>query len=224
MTNIPTYLSVFFIATVILTIFFISKSARNAWPLLMGILTWLIAQGVIALSGFYTDTTSMPPRMAAMLFPPLLCIVLLFSTQKGRVLIDQLDTTWLYALHIVRIPVELVLFFLFKEGQVPQLMTFEGINFDMLSGITAPLIVYFGCRKNRLGKPILLIWNIICLALLFNVAYHGILSVPTPFQRFGFEQPNIGLTYFPYVFLPGFIVPAVLFAHLVSIRKLIYYK
>ena len=110
---------------------------------------------------------------------------------------------------------------LFKEALVPELMSFEGINFDIFSGLSAPLIVYFGYRKKQWGKAVLLTWNFICLALLFNIAYHGILSVPTPFQRFGFEQPNTGLTYFPFVFLPGFIVPTVLFAHLVSIRQLL---
>jgi hypothetical protein len=62
-------------------------------------------------------------------------------------------------------------------------MTFEGINFDTFSGITAPVIVYLGYRK-QLGKSILIAWNLICLGLLFNMAHHSILSVPTPFQRF----------------------------------------
>ena len=100
-------------------------------------------------------------------------------------------------------------------------MTFEGINFDILSGITAPFIAYLGYHRKVLSKTVLLIWNLICLGLLVNIAFHGILSVPSPFQRFGFEQPNIGLTYFPYVFLPGLIVPTVLFAHLSSIRQLL---
>ena len=184
-------------------------------------LVWLVVQGIIAATGFYTNNTGLPPRMIAMLLPPLLCILVLFASRKGRMFIDQLDMIWLNSIHIVRIPVELTLLFLFLEGLVPKLMTFEGINFDIFSGITAPVIVYFGYRKKQLSKPVLIAWNLICLGLLFNIAYHGILSVPTPFQRFGFEQPNIGLTYFPYVFLPGFIVPVVLFAHLVAIRQLI---
>jgi len=188
---------------------------------LICIFVWLLAQGIIAASGFYTDTDSMPPRMIAMLLPPLVCIIVLFASSRGRRFIDQLDMAWLNVLHIVRIPVELALLFLFKEALVPQLMTFEGINFDIFSGLSAPLIVYFGYRKKQWGKAVLLTWNFLCLALLLNIVFHGIFSVPSPFQRFGFEQPNIGLTYFPFVFLPGFIVPAVLFAHLVSIRQLL---
>lgn len=221
MVPAPLYLSIGFSITVILTLFFWGKAFKNARLPVTILLIWLIVQSLIASTGFYTVTNTLPPRMMALLAPPMLCIAILFIRAKGRNYIDTLNTEWLNWLHTVRVPVEICLLLLFNAGLVPKLMTFEGINFDIISGLSAPLVVYYGYRRKTWSKNILLTWNIICLALLFNIAYHGILSVPTPFQRFGFEQPNIGLTYFPYVLLPGFIVPAVLFAHLVSIRQLI---
>ena len=98
-------------------------------------------------------------------------------------------------------------------------MTFEGSNPDILSGITAPL-VWLAYRKGIVGSKGLLTWNIVCLALLFNIVVHAILSAPTPFQQFAFDQPNVGLLKAPYVLLPAFIVPAVLFSHVVAILKL----
>ena len=38
------------------------------------------------------------------------------------------------------------------------------------------------------------------------------------------DHPNIALFYFPFIWLPCFIVPTALFAHLVNIRKLIVNK
>jgi hypothetical protein len=35
-----------------------------------------------------------------------------------------------------------------------------------------------------------------------------------------FDQPNIAILYFPFVWLPSVVVPGVLLAHLVSLRKL----
>ena len=96
-------------------------------------------------------------------------------------------------------------------------MTFEGYNFDILSGISAP-IIYFAF--NKISKNMLVVWNIICLGLLINIVTIAILSVPTPFQKLGFEQPNLGVTYFPFVWLPGVVVPLVFLSHLASIRKL----
>ncbi|MFN3666987.1 MAG: hypothetical protein ACK4S0_12545 [Sediminibacterium sp.] len=221
MAPAPLYLSIIFSITVILTLFFLGSTFKNARIPITILLIWLIIQSLIASTGFYTVTNTLPPRMMALLAPPILCIALLFISAKGRNYIDTLNTEWLTWLHTVRVPVEICLLLLFNAGLVPKLMTFEGINFDIISGLSAPLVVYYGYRRKTWSRNILLTWNIICLALLFNIAYHGILSVPTPFQRFGFEQPNIGLTYFPYILLPGFIVPAVLFAHLVSIRQLI---
>lgn len=221
MNNVPLYLPLGFVATILLTCFFLVKAAHGNRILAISLIVWLIGQGLIAASGFYTDTKTIPPRFIAMLLPPLTIIVILFATRGGRNFIDLLRPDQLTLLHIVRIPVEFFLFALYTHQLVPQLMTFEGINFDIISGITAPLIAYFGYHKKIFNKIVLLIWNFICLGLLINIAYHGILSVPTTFQQFGFEQPNIALTYFPYIFLPGLIVPIVFFAHLVCIRKIL---
>jgi hypothetical protein len=124
-------------------------------------------------------------------------------------------------LHIVRAPVELVLFWLFVYKAVPKLMTFEGRNFDVLSGLTAPLIYYFGFIKQYIGKKGILLWNFICLALLMNIVVNAILAAPFPIQQFGFDQPNIAVLYFPYIWLPCCIVPLVLLSHLATIKKLL---
>jgi len=99
-------------------------------------------------------------------------------------------------------------------------MTFEGRNFDILAGLSTPFIAYFGFTKKTIGRKFLLAWNIICLLLLLNIVVNAILSAPFVFQQFAFDQPNIAILYFPFVWLPGFIVPVVLFSHLVLIRRL----
>ena len=43
----------------------------------------------------------------------------------------------------MRVGVEVVLFWLFIKRVVPESMTFEGRNFDIISGITAPFVAYF---------------------------------------------------------------------------------
>ncbi|MEP6948049.1 MAG: hypothetical protein ABI863_02185 [Ginsengibacter sp.] len=183
---------------------------------------WLIVQTVIGLSGFYTITDTLPPRFLILILPPLLFIIALFVTSKGRKYIDSLDATSLTILHIIRIPVELVLFWLFIHKAVPKLLTFEGRNFDILSGLTAPLIFYFGFIRKQVGKKIILVWNIICLGLLFNIVAIAVLSAPFPFQRLAFDQPNIAVLYFPFIWLPCCVVPLVLLSHLATIRQLLY--
>jgi hypothetical protein len=40
-------------------------------------------------------------------------------------------------------------------------------------------------------------------------------------QQFGFDQPTVAVLYFPFIWLPGIVVPLVYFSHLVAIRRLL---
>jgi len=185
------------------------------------VILWLALQAIVSLTGFYTVTSGTPPRFALLVIPPIFFIIILFLTKAGRRAIDGFDAKTLTLLQIVRIPVEITLYWLFLHKMVPTVMTFEGRNFDILCGLTAPLIYYFGYVKNSLSRSILIGWNVVCLLLLANIVVTAVLSAPLPFQRFGFDQPNIALFYFPFVWLPCFIAPVALFSHLVLLRKLI---
>lgn len=221
MKNVPAYVSVVFILTSIITLWFLYR-ATNKSNLLFGIsIVWLSIQGVIASSGFYLVEDTVPPRFLCLVLPPLLTVIYFFVTSRGRKIVDALDPAMLTYLHSVRLPVELVLFWLFLSGLVPELMTFAGRNLDIFTGISAPLVAFFGYTRHKLSKTALLIWNIVCLGLLFNIVINAVLSAPTAFQKFAFDQPNTGVLYFPFVWLPCFIVPTALFAHLVCIRRLI---
>ncbi len=161
------------------------------------------------------------PAEVCPVMPPMVLVTVLLLTKKGRLLMDSFDAKTLTLLHIVRVPVELTLYWLYLNKAVPGIMTFEGRNFDILCGITAPLVYYWGYVKNTLSKGVLLAWNIACLLLLANIVITAVLSAPFSFQKFAPDQPNIALFYFPFIWLPCFIVPAALFAHVVNIRKLI---
>jgi hypothetical protein len=100
-------------------------------------------------------------------------------------------------------------------------MTFEGSNPDILSGISALLVYYFIFIKRKSSPTFLLVWNFIGLALLINIVIHAVLSAPSPFQQLAFEQPNVAVFYFPFIWLPSCVVPLVLFSHLASIRQLL---
>jgi hypothetical protein len=221
MGNLPTYISIVFGLTTILTVGFFYKATKNSKVTLLILLTWLALQTFIGISGFYTVKDTIPPRFLLLVLPPMLFIIGLFTTSKGRQFIDSIDIKTLTLLHSVRIPVEIILFWLFVNKTVPELMTFEGRNFDIISGLTAPIIFYFGFIRKQLDRKIILIWNFICLGLLINIVANAILSAPFPFQKFAFEQPNIAVLYFPFNWLPSCVVPLVLLSHLATIRQLL---
>lgn len=220
MQNLPPHIGIANALTTLITIWFFFKATGNSKTVLIVLAIWLVIQSAISVTGFYTVTDSLPPRFLLLVLPPFLFIAGLFVTVRGRRFIDNLNVKTLTILHVIRIPVEIVLFWLFIGKTIPQLMTFEGRNFDILSGLSSPVIYYFGFVRKQLSKKVIIGWNLICLLLLFNIIVNAIFSLPFPFQKFAFDQPNIALLHFPFVWLPCCIVPIVLLSHLASIRIL----
>ena len=230
--GLPHYISGVFIATTALTVgiwyWILGSSAdqvvrSSTTKVVLGILFWLILQAILSMMGVYSlDIDSLPPKIVLFgVLPMVLAMCLMFFTSKGRYYIDSLSFKKLTYLNIVRIPVEFVLLWLYLQKQIPAILTFEGWNYDIVMGITAPLIIYFGFVKQIFNHSIILIWNVIGVLMLCLVFILAVLSSPFPLQQLAFDQPNIGLLHFPYSWLPTFIVPLVIFGHLICIRQLL---
>jgi hypothetical protein len=219
--NLPIYLPLFFGLITLLTIlwFYVATKSKTALVL---IIIWTVLQSILGLTGVHQISQVIPPRIILFgIFPTIVFIIICFSTVRGRAFIDSIELKTLTYLHSIRIFVEIVLFLLFHYGVVSILMTFEGTNFDILAGLTAPLIVYLAFKTSGINKKLLLIWNIICSLLLFNVVITAALAFPSPFQQLAFDQPNIAILYFPFNLLPTVVVPIVFFSHFIAIRQLI---
>jgi heme/copper-type cytochrome/quinol oxidase subunit 4 len=221
MDQLPQYVSFVFIALTVFSVWmFFRSTGRNKGAITIVLFVALV-QAILSQQGFYMKMDGMPPRILTMLLPTVFIILYAFYSTRGKEFIKRINMERYTYLHTVRIGVEIVLLWLFMARLMPGSMTFEGRNFDILSGITAPFIAYFGYKKGKIGKKGLLAWNVICLLLVLQVVITGILSAPTAFQQLSFDQPNIGITYFPFVWLPAIIVPLVVFGHLVAIQRLI---
>ncbi len=220
-TGLPSYLIITFLAAVALTYqLFISSVKDKKVPTLI-IFAWLLITAILAYTGFLANTTGIPPRFLLAVVPALVLIIFLLISPKGQNFLQSLDLRMLTLLHVVRIPVELSLYWLAAQKAVPDLMTFAGSNFDIVAGITAP-VMYFVCFNGKTVKrrKLLLAWNLVCVGLLLNIVITAVLSAPFPFQRFAFDQPNIAVLFFPFVWLPSFIVMVVLLSHLAAIGQL----
>lgn len=224
--GIPFYIQLSFFLTIIASTvwFYFSlleggpRSAIQRVGLLL--LAWIFLQSGLSLAGFYSrDPSALPPPFLLLVLPPFLTILGIFFSARGLAFIDRLSIWHLTLLHLVRIPVEMVLYWLFLEQWVPEAMTFAGRNWDILAGLSAPLVAYFWIVR-QYHRRLLIVWNVMCLILLLNIVVTAILSTPLPFQQFGLEQPNLAIFYFPLCFLPALIVPMVFFSHLAALRLL----
>lgn len=217
---LPDWINLLFLLCVGGTILMFYYANGKRFSILLGLLVWCVAQSILAFAGFYQNTDASPPRFLLILLPTtILMLAGLLPTFREGLLKDRNRTLSTF-LHTVRIPVEIVLLYLFVHQMVPQLMTFEGRNFDIIAGLTAPVMGLLVLRK-RAGNSLLLAWNFLSLGLVCFILLNGILSSELPFQQFGFEQPNRAVLYFPFVLLPTVIVPIVIYTHVTDIILLL---
>lgn len=178
---------------------------------------WGLTVAGLSYQGFYQDSEAFPPRMISVLLPATLLVVYFYHRLRDQ----RLTVVLLLAIHLVRVPVEWGLYMLFQQAMVPRIMTFEGWNFDILSGLSAALLLIIAqVRPDWLTRRLLYLWNTAALILLIIIVVTGILSAPSPVQLLAFDQPNQALLRFPFTLLPGVIVPIVLLAHLLLYRQL----
>ncbi len=193
---------------------------RQIKYILAGIFFWLAIISCMAYLGFFEDFSSWPPRVIFVLAPPMLLSVGLLFSPFFRLLLRTIPPSWLVHIQAFRILMELFLWMGYKGGYVPAQMTFEWLNFDIIAGLTAPLagLVFFGQRRFR--KPEAILWNVSGMILLFNILIIAILSTPSPWRVFHNEPANTFVATFPFILIPGFIVPFAFSMHLFSLYQI----
>lgn len=183
----------------------------------MTIMIWSILVAAVALTGLAGRFELFPLNIAPMLFIPLAGILWITCSARTKEILKHVPIRVLTSLQVFRVFVEILLWMLFLQNLLPEQMTFEGRNFDILAGVTAPLVAYFLSEN----KKLMIVWNLLSLALLINIVTIAILSMPSPFRVFFNEPGNTIVTTFPFIFLPTFLVPLAYALHFLSLRKLL---
>jgi hypothetical protein len=89
---------------------------------------------------------------------------------------------------------------------------------DMIAGVAAPLLAW---AMLRLGVRPLLLWNAFGAADLVNAVALGALSATGPLQVFAGPPTSAMTTSLPWLIIPGFLVPALSFVHIVIFYRLL---
>ncbi|MDL5049164.1 hypothetical protein QQ054_24425 [Oscillatoria amoena NRMC-F 0135] len=146
----------------------------------MTIMIWSILVATVALTGLAGRFELFPLNIAPMLFIPLAGILWITCAARTKEILKHVPIRVLASLQVFRVGVEILLWMLFIQNLLPEQMTFEGQNFDILAGVTAPLVAYFFSEN----KKLMIVWNLLSLALLINIVTIAILSMPSPFRAF----------------------------------------
>lgn len=185
----------------------------------LGLVGWLLLSYVLARTGaLYTPGSDGPPRIVFLLAPGALAALVLAISPFGAKLIAGLPLAWIVATQAFRLPVELLLWQLHREGVIPVQMTFEGANYDAVTALTA-IVVAFACRK-RVSVPLVCAWNVLGLALLARITFIAVRSMPGPWRTYTDEPANVIVLTSAFMWIPALYVLTALFAHALVFRAL----
>ena len=186
---------------------------------IIALIVWMAFISILSLKGFFSDFSIFPPKLAIVLIVPLVTVLTVTFSKTTREILSHIPAQNIIRLQVFRVAVEILIWMLLIQNLLPMQMTFEGRNFDILAGLTGPVVAYLYARKN-LGKNAAIVWNILGLMLLFNIVGVALLSLPTPFRVFTNEPASTIVARFPIVWLPGFLVPLAYGLHFLSLRQL----
>lgn len=183
----------------------------------IGLLLWLAVPAVFAFQGLFFQMGATPPYLMRVVVPMALVIVVFSFSSFGKWTAERLPLTLLVGLQGFRLPLEILLFALAGHGLLPKEMTLSGYNFDIVTGILA-LVLWVLLHMKLAPNWALWAFNVLGTTLLVTVVTIAVLGFPEPFGIF--QPPNLLVAFYPWIWLPTFLVQLALLAHLLLFRKL----
>lgn len=182
-------------------------------------IAWMVLLGVLSANGFFADFSRLPPRIPLALLAPLPVVLAIAFSGAGTALLRRIPPQLFILLQSFRVIVEITLWLCVVDKALPIQMSLEGRNFDILSGLLALPVGYYCFIKKSWPSRIALYYNMAGVLLLLNVVVIAALSLPGPLRYFHNEPPNTLVAQFPFIYLPGLLVPLAYTLHIFSLRQ-----
>ena len=177
---------------------------------------WFLYLTLIYGSGIVRDF-SLPPRVPLLVILPALGLIIWGTGLKRfQGFISNVPAHVLLYVQSFRILVELLIYGAFLLRVFPERVTFAGLNFDIVVGISA-LLAGWAAKRGVVGKQGILLWNIIALCILSLTGYSFVSSYF--FFDFPADVDKMAFTRLPYLLLPAVLLPFAVFYHVLSIRQ-----
>ena len=195
------------------------QEQKQAVKIILAYVVWMIFVSGLGFSGILGDFSSMPPKMMIFFVINLFTSIAFAFSSVGTQIIKNIPIAAIIGFQSMRILVEIGIWRANKEGLAPIQMTFEGYNFDIITGILSLVLIPI-LLKNP-SKKIVALWSVVGVGLLVTILTIAILSLPLPIRVFLNEPANVWVTRMPYILLPGVLVHLAIVGHILVIRWLV---
>ena len=181
---------------------------------------WIAYLVTLSATGILKDV-NVPPKFPLLVIIPLVigCIVF-YRSSRNSFVVKEIPKTWPVYFQSFRIIVELILLYTYYANIIPVSATFEGLNFDVLMGISAPFVAYLVVRKNG-SRVFQYIWNVLGICMVLFVAFIIASSMYFP-DIWGSNVTQVKMKFIemPFLLLAGLLAPMAIFMHVVSLVQL----
>lgn len=203
-------------------VLFSRRSTRRALVLSIVVIVLMALSAAAALSGMLSQFNSFPPPMLIMFASVFFFSFAVGLSSFGRSAAAELSFATLVGFQGFRFPLELVMHHAGNVGIMPVQLSYSGYNFDIITGISALLLLALLRSEVNVPQFVLWIWNLWGSFCLVVIAVIAIVTSPVV-RTFGDEPQNLNtwVLYFPYVWLPVVLVTAAILGHVIITRKLL---
>ncbi|HLE24696.1 MAG TPA: hypothetical protein VI935_03490 [Thermodesulfobacteriota bacterium] len=181
--------------------------------IIIAVITWLLLALVVG--KYRLLATFAPPFPQVVLFGLTLILLLLcWKLSVFRNWVFNLDIRVLVLVHLSRF-IGIYFLILHSQGELPYAFAVPGGLGDIAVATTAIFVSLISSASGVKGFRILLIWNVFgLLDILFVIAAAG---------RLGMADPGSinALTRLPLSLLPTFLVPIIIFTHIIIFVRLV---
>lgn len=182
---------------------------------------WYALLSFVASKGYFeTQSTSFP--LIGYVFIGSIFISYILSLTKIGEALSQLDWNFVVGFHAFRVLMELALYMAYMEDKIPIQMTFLGLNFNILAGLSAIIIAPSLAYRSRLR--LIKMWNTVSLLLLLSFVTITTLTAKSDIQYFNQNNNINDLLTVPYIYIPGILVFFGFFGHWVVFKKIKSYE
>jgi hypothetical protein len=127
----------------------------------------------------------------------------------------------LVAVNAIRILPGWLFVLLYAAAQLPAPFAPSAGWGDIFAGAAALPLAWSIIRFGRRVAPLVFAWSVIGIADLVNAIALGALSAPGPLQTFAGPPTSPIMTTLPWLIVPGFLVPSLIFIHVVIVYRLL---
>jgi len=197
-----------------------AQTTSGRATVLVGLGAWFALVLAIGATGALSPVAGGPPALGLTVVLPIVALVwAYFGLPSVRTAMAAMPLPGLIALHAIRL-LGFTFIVLYAEGRLPAPFAPSAGWGDVFIGATAlPLawaVTQFGARV----RPLALLWNALGVADLVIALTLGPLSAPGPLQVFVGPPDSSPMTTLPWLIIPAFLVPCLMFLHVVIFARL----